>query len=57
MLQADSVLALDLDTGDINWAVQLGPLEAWTYACIKTLAGSPLNLTDIDIYLSVPFTL
>lgn len=48
---ADSVLALDLDTGDIKWAVQLGPLESWTYACIGALAGGPLNLTGVDIYL------
>lgn len=55
VLQADSVLALDLGTGDINWAVQLGPLESWTYACIGTLAGGPLNLTGIDIHLSVTY--
>ena len=54
VVQANSIVALDLDSGDINWAVQLGPLESWTYACIGAAANSPqLNLSAIDIYLSV----
>ena len=52
VVQANSVVALDLDTGDINWAVQLGPLEAWTYACVGAAANSlSLNLTGVHIYL------
>lgn len=30
----ESVIALDLATGRINWARQLGPLDAWNVACI-----------------------
>lgn len=29
----NSILALDLDTGRINWVQQLGPLDAWNTAC------------------------
>ena len=50
-------MAIDLDTGDINWAVQLGPLESWTYACLGAGSSPDLNLTGIDIYLSVPICL
>ena len=49
-LQANSIVALDLDTGDINWSVQLGPLEAWVFACISAAALN-LNLTGVEVYL------
>ncbi len=49
-LQANSIVALDLDTGDISWSVQLGPLESWVYSCISSAAFS-LNLSSVDIYL------
>lgn len=29
----ESVLALDINTGNINWARQLTPLDSWTVAC------------------------
>ncbi|KAJ4301325.1 hypothetical protein N0V90_003417 [Kalmusia sp. IMI 367209] len=29
-----SVLALDIDTGEINWYRTLGPLDAWNSACV-----------------------
>ncbi len=49
-LQANSIVALDLDTGDISWSVQLGPLESWVYSCISSAALN-LNLSGVDIYL------
>ena len=49
-MQANSIVALDLDTGDINWSVQLGPLEAWVFACIGA-AALDLNLTGVEVYL------
>ncbi|DBA77714.1 TPA: hypothetical protein ACH3X2_008409 [Trebouxia sp. C0005] len=47
---ANSIVALDLDTGDISWSVQLGPLESWVYSCISSAALN-LNLSGVDIYL------
>jgi outer membrane protein assembly factor BamB len=39
-----SVLALDIATGEINWATTLGPLDAWNAACGTGLVpGSTLN--------------
>lgn len=35
----ESVLALDLYTGKVNWVRRIGPLDAWTTAC----TASPLN--------------
>jgi len=49
-LQANSIVALDLDTGDISWSVQLGPLESWVYSCISSAALN-LNLSGVDIHL------
>ena len=49
-------MALDLEGGDINWSVQLGPLESWTFACVN-FAGAQLNLTGVDVYLYAPITL
>ncbi|KAK8104527.1 uncharacterized protein PG998_011560 [Apiospora kogelbergensis] len=37
-----SVLALDLATGRINWARQMGPLDAWNVACVE-VPGFPPN--------------
>lgn len=37
-----SVLALDIDTGEINWYRTLGALDAWNSACIpQFLGGAP----------------
>ncbi|ELQ35660.1 hypothetical protein M0657_010983 [Pyricularia oryzae] len=38
----NSILALDLDTGRVNWARQLGPLDAWNAGCID-FPGVPPN--------------
>ncbi|KAL0046900.1 hypothetical protein WJX82_001192 [Trebouxia sp. C0006] len=47
---ANSIVALDLDTGDVSWSVQLGPLESWVYSCISSAALN-LNLSGVNIYL------
>ena len=39
----ESVLALDAATGHINWSRELGPLDAWTVACISVPATNPSN--------------
>ena len=49
-MQANSIVALDLDTGDISWSIQLGPLESWVYSCISSAALN-LNLSGVDIHL------
>ncbi|TLD07832.1 hypothetical protein PgNI_10844 [Pyricularia grisea] len=38
----NSILALDLDTGRVNWVRQLGPLDAWNAGCID-FPGLPPN--------------
>jgi outer membrane protein assembly factor BamB len=38
----EAVLALDLDTGRINWARVLGHLDAWNVACVDGIVGPPL---------------
>ncbi|KUJ17646.1 Quino protein alcohol dehydrogenase-like protein, partial [Mollisia scopiformis] len=38
----ESILALDLDTGRVNWQRQLGPLDAWNAACTVGLLGPGL---------------
>jgi outer membrane protein assembly factor BamB len=42
----ESVLALDLETGRVNWVQQLGPLDAWNLACdpglLDGLPGLPV---------------
>ncbi|CZR56630.1 uncharacterized protein PAC_06519 [Phialocephala subalpina] len=38
----ETVLALDLDTGRINWLRQLSPLDAWNHACVPGLLGPSL---------------
>ena len=38
----ETVLALDLDTGRINWIRQLGVLDAWNAACVSGLLGPPI---------------
>ncbi|KAK4163953.1 Quino protein alcohol dehydrogenase-like protein [Cladorrhinum sp. PSN259] len=37
----ESVLALDLESGRINWVKQLSPLDAWNVACVGGLLGTP----------------
>ncbi|KAF6803950.1 pyrrolo-quinoline quinone [Colletotrichum sojae] len=47
----ESVLALDLATGDIKWARQLGVLDAWNMACALLPVGAecpPLPGLDSD---------
>ena len=36
----ESVIALDIDTGHINWANVISPLDAWTVACVPGAATS-----------------
>ncbi|TPX18977.1 uncharacterized protein E0L32_011370 [Thyridium curvatum] len=38
----DSVLALDIDTGHINWAHVFSALDAWNAACVDGLLGPPV---------------
>ncbi|KAF1974034.1 Quino protein alcohol dehydrogenase-like protein [Bimuria novae-zelandiae CBS 107.79] len=38
-----SILALDIDAGEINWYRTLGALDAWNSACIPGLQGSDPN--------------
>jgi outer membrane protein assembly factor BamB len=38
----ESVLALDLVSGRVNWIRQLSALDAWTAACVSGLLGPPL---------------
>ncbi|KAF2799759.1 Quino protein alcohol dehydrogenase-like protein [Melanomma pulvis-pyrius CBS 109.77] len=41
----NSVLALDIVTGKINWARTLGPLDAWNAACVPNLIpGNPPDM-------------
>lgn len=37
----ETLLALDLDTGHINWATHLGAIDDWTVACV---VDTPLSL-------------
>lgn len=41
----ESVIAFDMATGNINWAHQISPLDAWTVACLPGAAvpGNALN--------------
>ena len=41
----ESVMAFDIATGNINWANQISPLDAWTVACIPgaALPGNQAN--------------
>jgi outer membrane protein assembly factor BamB len=40
----EAVLALDVDTGNINWVRRLSPLDAWTVACLPGgVPGSKKN--------------
>ncbi|KAF8867399.1 Quino protein alcohol dehydrogenase-like protein [Acephala macrosclerotiorum] len=38
----ETVLALDLDTGRVNWLRQLSPLDAWNSACVQGIFGPPI---------------
>ena len=38
----ETVLALDLASGRINWLRQLSPLDAWNAACVSGLLGPPI---------------
>lgn len=40
----EAVVALDLATGRVNWARQLGPLDAWNVACV----GAPASGTTAN---------
>ncbi|KAH8883043.1 Quino protein alcohol dehydrogenase-like protein [Thozetella sp. PMI_491] len=37
----ETVLALDIETGRVNWARRLGPLDAWNAACYYQGPGGP----------------
>jgi polyvinyl alcohol dehydrogenase (cytochrome) len=37
----DSVLALDLDTGAVNWATAVIPYDVWTVACLFGMPSCP----------------
>lgn len=41
----ESVLAIDIELGIINWANQLTPLDAWTLACGISAIGIPRSTT------------
>lgn len=49
----ESVLALDMRTGVINWAQQLSPLDAWTAAC--GFGGSIFNPNATRIPSRCPY--
>lgn len=40
-LYQEAVLAMDTDTGHINWVHQLSPLDAWNVACVSTTNTNP----------------
>jgi hypothetical protein len=35
----DSILAVDLTTGKVNWVKQMAPLDSWSFACIQPYAA------------------
>ncbi|KAL8298354.1 hypothetical protein RB597_006803 [Gaeumannomyces tritici] len=37
----DSIMAVDLETGGVNWAKQLGQLDAWNAGCFEGFAAAP----------------
>jgi glucose dehydrogenase len=39
----ESVIALDLETGNVNWVNQLSPLDSWTAACGLSAYGLPFQ--------------
>uniref|UniRef100_F6H5P9 Uncharacterized protein n=1 Tax=Vitis vinifera TaxID=29760 RepID=F6H5P9_VITVI len=41
---SDSILAFDLDTGDVKWYMQLGSYDVWLLACTNlSTANCPLG--------------
>ncbi len=42
----DSVLSLDMTTGEINWGTKVLPVDAWTVSCL--LPFNPENCPDTD---------
>ncbi|KAH8898624.1 Quino protein alcohol dehydrogenase-like protein, partial [Thozetella sp. PMI_491] len=62
----DSVVALDIPTGRINWVKRLGPLDPWNTACVPDLiapgsgGGPQCNFTagpDVDLGMAPTFIL
>jgi outer membrane protein assembly factor BamB len=39
----ESIVAVDIDTGVINWLKQMSPLDAWTFACGFTVGGPVID--------------
>jgi outer membrane protein assembly factor BamB len=39
----ESIVAIDIDTGNINWLKQMSPLDAWTFACGRTVGGPVID--------------
>ncbi|KAL8382634.1 hypothetical protein RB595_006425 [Gaeumannomyces hyphopodioides] len=37
----DSIMAIDLETGRVNWAKQLGQLDAWNSGCLEGFPSDP----------------
>ena len=59
-LYQETVLALDTETGKINWFHELSPLDAWTVACIRpglnnTNACPPNPGPDADFGMAPSF--
>ncbi len=62
----DSVVALDIPTGRVNWVKRLGPLDPWNTACVPDLiapgsgGGPQCNFTagpDVDLGMAPTFVL
>ncbi|CZR58323.1 uncharacterized protein PAC_08215 [Phialocephala subalpina] len=56
----ETVLALDLDTGRINWSRQLSPLDAWNAACVQGIVSPACPSTpgpDADFGMAPTFVL
>jgi outer membrane protein assembly factor BamB len=42
----ESIVAVDINTGNINWVRQVSPLDAWTFACGRTVGGPKIDPTN-----------
>jgi outer membrane protein assembly factor BamB len=42
----ESIVAVDIETGTINWLRQVSPLDAWTFACGRTVGGPKIDPTN-----------
>jgi outer membrane protein assembly factor BamB len=42
----ESIVAVDIDSGVVNWLHQLSPLDAWTLACGRTVGGPIIDPTN-----------